>query len=165
MQKGVIQMKNRVFYIVAMSITLLLSYGVFYFMSETNLAAVWAVFCFAVCEFFIQLSNLSFGFPFVKKRISKVMFDIVIFSRLFSVFDLYGMNISDIEKAVFYVLMTLIPIIFIFIEEKKSTDETPKQGFAPVLVISALFLLMSTEKPAKIIAEKPAKMTKIKREL
>jgi hypothetical protein len=144
MQKGVNEMKNRIIYIVAMSISLLLSYGVYSFMSETNLAAAWAVLCFAVCEFFIQFAGFHFDFPFITKRLSKIMFDIVIFSRVFSFTPMInGLFLGNLELFLTYYLLAIIPLIIIFIAEKRSAGETAKQGFSSALIVSALFLMTS----------------------
>jgi hypothetical protein len=154
-------MLKRTLYIFAMSITLLLSYGVYCIMSDyaANNSASFVsgynhdiidtakgVACtftlFAACEFLIQLAGLSLDFPFVTKRISRIMFDILIFLRFISVFPIIDFNVDDVA-IIYYNLFSLIPLIIILITEKKQAGETPKQGVMPVLIISVLYIVSS----------------------
>jgi hypothetical protein len=147
-------MIKRVLYIVAMSITLLLSYGVFYYVSDhmanrvrymfsaTDIAIVCVFILFAACEFLIQITGLSLNFPFVTKRISRIMFDILIFFRFFSCFPMIEYSV-DTVAIILCNLLSLIPIIIIFITEKKQAGETPKQGIIPVLIITFLYIVSS----------------------
>jgi hypothetical protein len=138
-------MKNRALYIIAMSISLLISYGAFYVVSgnypnmiETAKGTVCAFISFTACEFLIWRFGLHFDFPFVTKRISRIMFDVLIFIRLFSVYPI--MNGYEIVTVIFYLLMSIIPLIIIFKTEKKQAAETSKQGVAPVLIITSICL-------------------------
>jgi hypothetical protein len=139
-------MKNRILYIIAMSISLLISYGAFYVVSgnypdmiETIKGTACAAISFAACEFLIWRLGLHFDFPFVTKRISRIMFDVLIFIRLFSIFPI--MNGYGIMTVIFYPLMSFILLIIIFKTEKKQAAETPKQVIVPVLIITSLCLV------------------------
>jgi hypothetical protein len=145
-------MKNRILYIASMSITLLLAYvvyhfmfgymtsGVYYLFSATDKAIMCAFIAFAPCEFLIQIFGLHLDFPFVTKRISRIMFDILIFLRFISVFPLLDYS-NNYEIIILYNFLSLIPLIIIFITEKKQAGKPPIQGIAPFLIITALCLV------------------------
>jgi hypothetical protein len=151
-QKGVNEMKNRVLYIVAMSISLLLSYGVYYLMLVraivnpriiyTSQSTACAFITFAACEYTIGRLGLHFDFPFVTKRISRIMFDILIFLRFISVFPITHYD-DDGKTIILYNLLSLIPLIIIFITEKKQAGDTPNQGFATASIVTILYIVSS----------------------
>jgi predicted neutral ceramidase superfamily lipid hydrolase len=119
-----------------------MSNRVYLFFSEADKAIMSMIILFAVCELLIQLAGLHFNFPFITKRISKIMFDIVIFSRFISIFPLIHYKL-DFDSAILYNLFCLIPLIIIFITEKKAAEETPKQGIVPFLIIMTLYIAAS----------------------